>query len=776
MKHTESRAATCFSPAYCDVCQSYYGESRSHTESRAATCFSAAYCDACQSYYGEPRSHDWGEWMYYDSKSDQRFCQYADCDKKEFASHHWGAWLKADETSHYHECQASDCSQREYADHTVKTPANCTDPAVCSVCSSSYGDTNPNNHKGPPASSITGFTKEEHTVTETCGACGAGLSQTSEGHNWGEWTFHFAGGHYRICLSSGCGMGETESHTGGNPDCTRWATCDVCHGTYNDKTKHEDLIQFDAQASTCTESGWNAYVMCPHCYYSTISRIPPLDHDRVQHDAQAATCTQVGWNAYETCKRENCTYSTYSEIPMLDHDLVQHEAKAPTCTAVGWNAYETCRNCSYSTYSEIPALNHAWDGVWKDSGNGKQHYQSCKNNSSHRESTPAICTAKAYCGDCKSYYGSTNPSNHALVNHAAQAPTCTEIGWDAYQTCSRCDYSTYAEKKALGHSLVNHAAQAPTCTEIGWDAYQTCSRCDYSTFTVKKALGHNLINHAAQAPTCTEIGWNAYITCSRCDYSSYSEKKALGHSQVSHAAQAPTCTEIGWNAYVTCSRCDYSSYSEKKALGHSLVSHAAQAPTCTEPGWNAYITCKRCDYSSYQELPALEHLYGEWISNADGTDTASCQRGCGSQKTVVRTKLAPILPTEDAAAAEITLSPVSGEVSDGTQLTLVETAAAEALTETLPAGKLVLRMGTLESGETLLSVAFELGGALTRPTGQVRLTLPADLLEGYSLILIDGDGTETPIVLDVQEDEASFVLDFTDSQTPVALLRLMPEV
>ena len=108
MKHTESRAATCFSPAYCDVCQSHYGESRSHTESRAATCFSPAYCDACQSYYGEPRSHDWGEWMYYDSKSDQRFCQYADCDKKEFASHHWGAWLKADETSHYHECQASD--------------------------------------------------------------------------------------------------------------------------------------------------------------------------------------------------------------------------------------------------------------------------------------------------------------------------------------------------------------------------------------------------------------------------------------------------------------------------------------------------------------------------------------------------------------------------------------------------------------------------------------------------------------------------------------------
>ena len=32
------------------------------------------------------------------------------------------------------------------------------------------------------------------------------------------------------------------------------------------------------------------------------------------------------------------------------------------------------------------------------------------------------------------------------------------------------------EKEALGHDLVNHEAKAPTCTAIGWDAYDTCSR------------------------------------------------------------------------------------------------------------------------------------------------------------------------------------------------------------------------------------------------------------------------------------------------------------
>ena len=63
------------------------------------------------------------------------------------------------------------------------------------------------------------------------------------------------------------------------------------------------------------------------------------------------------------------------------------------------------------------------------------------------------------------------------MHHEAQAPTCTEIGWEAYDTCGRegCGYTTYAELAALNHDLIHHAAQAPTCTEKGWNAYDTCS-------------------------------------------------------------------------------------------------------------------------------------------------------------------------------------------------------------------------------------------------------------------------------------------------------------
>ena len=219
--------------------------------------------------------------------------------------------------------------------------------------------------------------------------------------------------------------------------------------------------------------------------------------------------------------------------------------------------------------------------------------------------TPTCTTGKT-CEKCGAEYGEKDPNNHDLVHHDAKAPSCTEIGWDAYDTCSRCDYTTRKELPALNHDLRQSVITAPTCTETGW-AYVKCSRCDYYDTPLLPALNHDLKQHAAKAPTCTEKGWNAYETCYRCDYTTYQELPALNHALVHHDAQAPTCTEPGWNAYDTCNNCDYTTYVERPALNHALVQHDAQAPTCTEKGWDAYETCSRCDYTTYAELPALNH-------------------------------------------------------------------------------------------------------------------------------------------------------------------------
>ena len=335
-----------------------------------------------------------------------------------------------------------------------------------------------------------------------------------------------------------------------------------------------------------------------------------------------------------TCRTEN-------EIIYKPFSYHTGGTETPTCTTG-----KICRLC----WSEYGILGHAW-GEWSSAGNGT-HIRSCTRSNCDAVDTAsctggtATCSAKAVCVTCGAEYGEKDSNNHALEQHAAKAPTCTEKGWDAYETCSRCDYTTtYQELPALNHDLVHNDAQAPTCTEIGWDAYDTCSRCDYTTRTELPALNHAPVHHDAQAPTCTEIGWDAYDTCNNCDYTTYVELPALKHDLVYYKAKDPTCTEPGCDAYETCSRCDYTTYVERPALkhylrqrvikaptctemgwayetcyrcdyfatpllpalNHDLKQHAAKAPTCTEKGWNAYETCYRCDYTTYQELPALNH-------------------------------------------------------------------------------------------------------------------------------------------------------------------------
>ena len=273
--------------------------------------------------------------------------------------------------------------------------------------------------------------------------------------------------------------------------------------------------------------------------------------------------------------------------------------QGPTCTEG-----KICEDCG----AEYDIPGHKWITPANSSlGNGTHRIICLRcglNGTASCSGGYATCTSPGVCAACGgSYYG-----GHDLVQHAAKAPTCTEIGWDAYDTCSRfgCNYTTRKELPALKHDLKQHAAKAPTCTEIGWDAYEACSRCDYTTRKELPALNHNLVQHAAKAPTCTEIGWDAYEACSRCDYTTYVELPAQ-HDLEQHAAKAPTCTEPGWNAYDTCKNCDYNTYQVLPALKHYLVYYKAKDPTCTEPGWDAYETCSRCDYTTYVERPALNH-------------------------------------------------------------------------------------------------------------------------------------------------------------------------
>ena len=415
--------------------------------------------------------------------------------------------------------------------------------------------------------------------------------------------------------------------------------------------------------------------------------------------------------------------------------------------------------------------------------------------------TPTCTTGKT-CEKCGAEYGEKDPNNHDLVHHDAKAPSCTEIGWDAYDTCSSCDYTTRKELPALNHDLRQSVITAPTCTETGW-AYVKCSRCDYYDTPVLPALKHDLRQRVITAPTCTGEGW-AHVACSRCDYFTSLVLSALNHDLEQHAAQAPTCMEKGWNAYETCSRCDYTTYVELPAQ-HDFVHHQAKAPTCTEIGWDAYETCSRCDYTTRKELPALNHDYqavtveptcetdgytvftcsrckdsytadptdqlghkfGAWSPNGTGSQSADCLRqGCAHTGSTDCRKF----NFRTAEGETLTFCPVCGQAENAAQLEKIEAATAWANSGSLSAEDVTART----NGE-YLSVAFETAGSLTQPTGRVRLALPAGLLEGKTLVRIAPDGTQTEMPFETERGKLIYTLDFANSELPVMLFRLVPQ-
>ena len=97
-----------------------------------------------------------------------------------------------------------------------------------------------------------------------------------------------------------------------------------------------------------------------------------------------------------------------------------------------------------------------------------------------------------------------------MEQHDAKAPTCTEKGWNAYETCSRCDYTTYAELPILGHDY-QAVTVAPTCETDGYTIF-TCSRCkDSYTADPTDQLGHQFgawspNGTGAQSASCLRDG------------------------------------------------------------------------------------------------------------------------------------------------------------------------------------------------------------------------------------------------------------------------------
>ena len=576
--HSPGPAATCISPQTCTVCGVVLNEAGGHKivtdPAVPATCTEdgkteGSHCSVCGEVFEAQEivpklGHDYGAY----SQTKAPTCT-----------------TLGEEKASCSRCGAETSRTVAALGHT-----SVTDPAVPATCTE------------------TGLTDGAH-----CSRCNAVIKAQQEvpalGHDWGA----YAQTKVPTCTEEGVETSE----------CTR---CGETQTREIEALGHIEVID-EAVSATCTASGKTEGIHCSRCnaVIKAQEEVPALGHDWGEYvQTKAPTCTEKG---IETSECTRCGETQTRDIDALGHIEVIDEAVSATCMASGKTEGIHCSRCNavIKAQEEVPALGHDWgeyvqttaptcteEGVKTSSCSrcDEERTQSIPPNghtlgpdatctedqvctvcgevvsaaSGHIPGSAATCTAPQVCSVCGTEL--VPALGHDLQHHEAKAATCTEIGWNAYDTCSRCDYTTYAEIAAKGHT----AGPAATCLTA-----QTCTVCGTE---LAPALGHDLQHHEAKAATCTEIGWNAYDTCSRCDYTTYVEISAKDHM----AGPAATC--------LTSQTCTVCGTELKAALGHDLQHHEAQVATCTEIGWDAYDTCSRCDYTTYAEIAAKGHTPG----------------------------------------------------------------------------------------------------------------------------------------------------------------------
>ena len=187
----------------------------------------------------------------------------------------------------------------------------------------------------------------------------------------------------------------------------------------------------------------------------------------------------------------------FAEITFLVKNLCSDE------TAIEVSVFGNKNNCVKNTLSGVKTVPYEFE---------KTSFAIHGIDKSRGVVTAPTCTEDGYttyqCVDCgKSVVGNITPAKKHTESKPVQenivSPTCTKEGsYDSVVYCSDCHAELSRENvviNALGHDLVHHDSKAPTCTDKGYKEYDTCSRCDYTTYEELVAIGHKLTTKTTKA-------------------------------------------------------------------------------------------------------------------------------------------------------------------------------------------------------------------------------------------------------------------------------------
>ncbi len=302
--------------------------------------------------------------------------------------------------------------------------------------------------------------------------------------------------------------------------------------------------------------------------------------------------------------QESALYVVKKVVFYYNDDYEFHNFKEATCTAP-----KTCTDCGAT---EGEALGHYYLPATCLSPSKCFRCGDEVGEVGSHDYIEATCTTPKTCRYCNEVVGTANGHNYERKTKKA---TCKEAG-AIYDECSVCkDVQIIQTEDKLPHELVHHDGKPAECIKTGYEAYDTCKNCDYTTYKELPILMHNY-TETVVAPTCESKGYTLY-SCTRCQNSYQANEKAkLPHKESDWIISEPaTCVDSG-KEIIECEVCHtITNEREIEALGHDIINHEALEATCENIGHYAYQTCSRCDYTTYEEIPALGHDYHIVIIN-----------------------------------------------------------------------------------------------------------------------------------------------------------------
>ena len=294
----------------------------------------------------------------------------------------------------------------------------------------------------------------------------------------------------------------------------------ICEDVFIELCLHENTEIINAKKASCAEEGYTGDIYCADCGLlldegETVEKTP---HNFGEWMTISEPGCEEGGLLIKRCI--DCEFADTENTLPLGHNYIEHPAKNPTCTEYGNNAYKTCSRCDYNDFSQINPLGHDWieDTVLKPA--------TCVEDGSKK----IVCSRDGCSAEKSEILPATG---HRLNKISAVAPTCLDGGNAEYFTCETCGKS-FVDNDCLiettpsqqiisrtGHDFINHSAKSPSCTQIGWEAYKTCKRCDYTSYTEIAPLGHSnapaVIENRVEATSENGGSYEKVIYCSVCN-------------------------------------------------------------------------------------------------------------------------------------------------------------------------------------------------------------------------------------------------------------------